>query len=146
MSGDLKFNEAASAHQPLMSLEQMRAVWDASYRWRSALAASVRLILLTATQRQEASAATWSEFDLNKRLWTVPAERMKGKAGYRRAHVVPFGRALADLLEEIPRRNASDYLFTASDGSRPLCWANGQHAQKLLASAGVEGATIHSIR
>lgn len=45
-------------------------------------------MILTATRTSEALNASWREFDLDERLWTIPAERMK--AG--RPHRVPRGR------------------------------------------------------
>ena len=38
-----------------------------------------RFVILTAVRRKEALAATWGEFDLKARVWTVPAARMKVK-------------------------------------------------------------------
>lgn len=47
---------------------------------------ALEFLILTAARSGEVRGAGWSEFDLNAKLWTVPAERMK--AG--REHVVPL--------------------------------------------------------
>ena len=60
----------------------------------------LRLLCLLAVRPSELREAHWSEFDLERRLWTIPAERMKK----RREHLVPLSRqALAALraLREI---------------------------------------------
>lgn len=54
----------------------------------------IELQLLTLVRPSEASGARWEEFDLDAKLWTIPAERMKAK----REHVVPlFPQALQVL-------------------------------------------------
>lgn len=54
------------------------------------------LVVLTAVRSGEARGARWSEFDLQSRTWTIPAERMKGG----KAHVVPLARRALDVLAE----------------------------------------------
>ncbi|WDF72311.1 tyrosine-type recombinase/integrase [Novosphingobium sp. KACC 22771] len=41
--------------------------------------------------------AEWSEFDLEKRVWTIPGHKMK----MRRSHMVPLSRQVIAILEEI---------------------------------------------
>ncbi|MDR3563753.1 MAG: site-specific integrase, partial [Negativicutes bacterium] len=41
--------------------------------------------------------ARWDEFDLDKALWTIPAERMKR----RREHLVPLPRQAVELLRDL---------------------------------------------
>lgn len=55
---------------------------------------ALEFLIFTAARSQEVRLATWEEFDLEGRLWTVPAEHMK----MRRAHSVPLSpEALAVL-------------------------------------------------
>lgn len=51
--------------------------------------------LLTLVRPSEASGARWAEIDLNARLWTIPAQRMKAK----RKHVVPLSHQALEILE-----------------------------------------------
>src|SRR5262249_40454740 len=53
------------------------------------------LLILTATRTSEALNARWTEMDLDARIWTIPAERMK--AG--RAHRVPLAPRMVDILQ-----------------------------------------------
>lgn len=64
---------------------------------RSALA--LRFTILTAARTAETIGAPWAEFDLPRKLWTIPHERMKGG----REHVVPLSAAAVALLEALPR-------------------------------------------
>lgn len=43
----------------------------------------------------EAAGARWSEIDLDAKLWTIPAERMKAK----RENIVPLLPQALDILE-----------------------------------------------
>ncbi|MDC1198887.1 integrase arm-type DNA-binding domain-containing protein [bacterium] len=52
-------------------------------------------LIATATRSGEARGARWDEIDLESRVWTIPAERMK--AG--REHVVPLNELAMHVLE-----------------------------------------------
>lgn len=52
------------------------------------------LLILTAARSQEVRLATWAEFDLENRLWTIPAEHMKRS----KAHMVPLSDAARAVL------------------------------------------------
>jgi len=55
---------------------------------------ALELLILTGVRSQEVRLATWAEFDLNGRLWTIPANHMKrGKA-----HMVPLSDAVLAVL------------------------------------------------
>jgi len=72
---------------------------------------ALEFTILTAARSGEVRKAKWVEIDLEKKLWTVPAERMKAK----REHTVPLSpRALAilDVVSEL--RNQHDFLFPGS--------------------------------
>jgi integrase len=58
---------------------------------------AIKLILLTFVRTSELINATWAEFDLEKREWHIPAERMK----MRTAHFVPLSRQVITLLQDL---------------------------------------------
>lgn len=75
-------------------------------------ARALEFALLTAARSGEVRGATWDEIDLEQKLWTIPAQRMKAK----REHRVPLAKATLDLLLELPKFEGSDFLFTAPRG------------------------------
>lgn len=84
-----------------------------------AAADAVRLLLLTGARRSEVLGATWSEFDLNAKLWIKPAKRTK----QRKEHRVPLSdTAVALLIEMNELKGKSEYLFPSSSGT----WRSGQ--------------------
>lgn len=73
-------------------------------------ARALELAILTAARSGEVRQATWSEIDLKRTLWTVPAERMK--AG--REHVVPLSAAALQLLRSIKRTKGTELVFPSA--------------------------------
>lgn len=58
---------------------------------------ALRLLVLTFVRSGELRGARWEEFDLDNRLWRVPAERMKMGI----EHLVPLADQAIDVLEEL---------------------------------------------
>ncbi len=75
---------------------------------------ALELLILTGVRSQEVRLATWSEFDLESRLWTIPAEHMKRS----KAHIVPLSdEALAVLGKaDALRMSESDVVFPGVAG------------------------------
>ncbi len=70
----------------------------ADLRRRDAMAArSLEFAILTAARTGEVLGARWREMDLNKGVWTAPAERMKAK----REHRVPLSPAALAVLQAV---------------------------------------------
>lgn len=77
-------------------------------RRREGVAArALEFAILTASRSGEVRGATWSEIDLDARLWVLPKGRMK-KA---RAHTVPLSDAAVELLKKLPRVEGCDLVF-----------------------------------
>ena len=76
-------------------------------------ARALEFTILTAARSGEARGATWSEIDLERRLWTVPGARMK--AG--REHAVPLSDAAVALLEALERPHGGGLVFPAIKGA-----------------------------
>ena len=108
--------------------------------------ASARLCLqftvLTAARSGEARGALWSEIDLDKRLWTVPPARMKGRLEHR----VPLSRAaLHVLLRARELHDGSDLVFPSPRRTgHPL---SDMTLTKVLRDNGLAHlATVHGFR
>jgi integrase len=59
--------------------------------------ACLRLMALLFPRPGELRLAEWSEFDLTKAVWTIPAKRMK----MRREHICPLARQAIEILEAL---------------------------------------------
>ena len=56
-----------------------------------------RLLIITGVRTGELRAALWSEFNLDKAIWEIPAQRMKR----RRPHIVPFSIQAITILKTL---------------------------------------------
>jgi integrase len=69
----------------------------------------LQLLALTFVPTGELIKAKWSEFDLDRKMWAVPQERMKRDRG---DHLVPLSRQAVAILEELHDLNAQhEYVF-----------------------------------
>jgi integrase len=74
-----------------------------------------QVLLLSGLRLSEAAHASWSEIEGD--VWTIPAERMKGKNGRARPHVVPITTALRKVFDGTPRGTRGDFIFSCDDGA-----------------------------
>ena len=58
---------------------------------------AIEFLILTAARSGEVRGATWSEFDLEKRAWLIPAERMKSG----RKHRIPLSVRAIEILKKM---------------------------------------------
>jgi integrase len=94
----------------------IRAFWQAADRVSYPFGPMFQLLMLTGARLSEVSDARWSEFDLQGRLWSVPAARYKTGA----VHVVPLTQDVLTLLERLPRFMRGDHLFSTTFGTKPV--------------------------
>ena len=98
--------------------------------------------LNTMTRPAEAATARWADIDFDKRIWTIPAERMKK----RRMHIIPLTEQALALLEAIkPYSGHREHVFPADRNPRTHC--NSQTANMALKRMGFEGRLVsHGMR
>jgi len=116
------------------------AAFMTQLRQRSALAARcLEFTILTAARSGEALGATWSEIDLEARLWTVPRERMK--AG--QEHTVPLSASAIALLQSLQTNESqpADRVFTVGGSHR-----SNMAMAMLLRRMGFGHVTTHGFR
>ncbi len=101
--------------QRVLSDSEIRAIWQATDSLGYPAGPFVRLLLLTGQRLREVAEMTWNEVDLDKALWTIPPERMKGDA----AHEVPLAPVAVELLKSLPHWRG-DFVFSTTDGARPI--------------------------
>ncbi|MET3077460.1 integrase arm-type DNA-binding domain-containing protein [Pantoea leporis] len=79
---------------------------------------ATKIVMLTGVRTQEMRFATWSEVDLEKGLWEIPAERMK----MRRPHTVPLSTQVIQLFKQLkPLTGHYPYIFIGRNNrSKPI--------------------------
>lgn len=142
-----KVNEEARRQQTELTLDHILKIWRATEGWNTLAAPIIRLLILTGARREEISALSWPEVDLEKATITIPATRFKGK----RDHIYCLPRQGVELLTNT-QRWIGPYVFSARSGRSPFRgWR--RMAGKLLTRSGLvdpDGEslawTIHEIR
>lgn len=97
-------------HHPSLPWKRIGEFMAAIKLREGASARAIELAILTACRSGEVRGARWSEIDLERRIWTIPASRMKAK----REHDVPLSSAAIMLLKSIPKNE--DIIFTGKNG------------------------------
>jgi integrase len=98
--------------------DEIRLFWFAANRVGSAFGPLFQLLLLTGARRDELAEAPWSEFDLERRTWLLPAARSKNGND----HICHLSEPTLRLLEALPRFRPGDpgeHLFSTT-GTSPL--------------------------
>lgn len=98
--------------------------------------------LLTLVRPSEASGTRWAEIDLDAKLWTIPAERMKAK----REHIVPLSTQALNVLEVMKPISAQrEHVFPSRNApKKPM---NSQTANAALKRIGYSGKLVaHELR
>jgi integrase len=103
-------------HHRAMLFDEVPA-FVASLREREGIAPrALEFVILTAARSGEVLGAQWDEFDLEARVWTVPAARMKGG----REHRVPLSARVVEMLRGMEQMRFSEYVFPGARRGHPL--------------------------
>jgi integrase len=89
-------------HHPAMSYAELPGfMLELRQRKSSLTSRALEFITLTAVRSNELRGAHRSEFDLDAKVWTIPADRMKNK----RQHRVPLSNRAIEILHQCPGEN-----------------------------------------
>jgi integrase len=99
-------------HRPSLPWERIGAFFCALKQTEGIAARAVEFTILTASRSGEVRGAKWSEIDLKKKVWTIPASRMKAK----QEHEVPLSSSAIDLIQKQERIPGSDVIFPNTKG------------------------------
>ncbi len=88
-----------SKHYPFLTVEELPDFFKAltGYTGSPLVVLAARLLILTGVRTGELRGAFWSEFDLEKAVWEIPAERMKMK----RPHLVPLSTQALEIVQQL---------------------------------------------
>jgi integrase len=126
-------------HLPAMAFDEVPAFVAELRSIGSHTALALELLVLTATRANETLGATWSEFDLEKKVWCIPAARMK--AG--REHRVPLSDRVIEILKEVESVRQTALVFPGLATGRPL---RSNAVLRVLKRMQRDGVTVHGFR
>jgi len=132
-------SKLARGHHAAMPYEEVNA-FIAKLRKREATSAlALELCILTAARSGEILGTRWPEIDLDKKIWTVPADRMK--AG--REHRVPLSPRAVAVLRRLEKVKAGEFVFPGQARNKPL---SNKAMEMILRRMEVQNATVRGFR
>lgn len=102
--------------------------------------------LLSMVRPSEAVSVEWSEIDFDKKLWTIPAEKMKKTRQGAFPHIVPLSSLMLKILEELKPITGDDK-FVFSHYHKPNQSASNELIANALRKIGYKGIQdAHGLR
>lgn len=136
----------AVAHRKALPFDDAPAFMAALREETRVAAIALEFTILTGVRNLESRGARFNEIDRAERVWTIPAERMKGVAGMKRPHRVPLSDAALAVIDKVLIEGlAPDALLFPSPGNGGMLSENA--LQNVLNDMGLKGtATVHGFR
>jgi len=103
-------------HHPAIPVQDMAKFFKSLQQREGTAARALEFLVLTAARSGEVRGAQWSEIDLAKKIWRLPAERMKAK----REHRVPLSTQAIKLLKSLPSKETGGLVFPGSKATAKL--------------------------
>jgi integrase len=134
VAGTGKVSEGGSRER-VLTQDELRQLWQGL--GGDNFSNIVRLLLLTGMRRNEVGKLSWSEIDLAKKQITLPPSRVKNG----REFTLPLSAQAQAILERIPRRNSTEFVF----GERGFN-DGGTAKARLDARVGIADWHLHDLR
>ena len=127
-------------HHKSLTYRQLPVFFDSLWQWDATSAYALQLTILTAAWTTEVKLAKREEFDLNRGVWIVPEDRIKG----REMHRVPLAPFVVGLVDKMMQSHNQQYLFPSTKPDKGL--SNGVMHQFLWRNYSEETFTVHEFR
>lgn len=145
-----KRQKLTRGHHPALPYDQMAGFMEKLRAVSGLSARALEFCILTATRSTETLAARWDEVDLDKRVWTVPAIRMKATEDHR----VPLSLPAVAVLKALRDASAGPFLFPSAPKSRkkrpskkpPTPYLSNMSMTMCLRRIGYADFTTHGFR
>jgi integrase len=136
---------AEKSRDLVLDSDELRLVWLAAGDIGFPFGPIVKLLILTGQRRSEVGGMEWSELDLDRAAWTIPASRSKNK----RQHVLPLSPQAVEIIKHLPRFSGSKFVFspgkTAPSGFSRAKTRLDRHIEKMNGGP-ISPWILHDIR
>ena len=120
---------------------EIKELWKAWEKMGYPFGPLQKLLLLLGQRRGEVAEMQWAEIEPDGRMWIIPASR--NKMG--REHLVPLPDPAVAVLNELPRFDGGNFVFTTTSGRRPVSGFS-KSAVRTIELSGITGWTVHDLR
>jgi integrase len=107
-------------HHPAMPYPELPAFMAKLRKSEHIGSPALAILILTLVRIDEARGATWDEIDWDKKIWTIPARRMKGRREGDDDHSVPLSDPALELLQRLKTVCVNDYVFPGEKSDKPI--------------------------
>ena len=128
------------ARDRVLTDPEVARVWEAA--GDSNFGRIVKLLILLAARRTEVGGMAWSEINLERCTWTIPARRSKNH----RAHTLPLPPLATHIIASTPRVVGRDTLFGDRADNGFTGWARPKAALDARLGGQVEPWHLHDLR
>jgi integrase len=125
-------------HYAAMPYIELGAFLAALRGHQSMAARGLEFLILTAARRGEVLGARWDEIDLGAKVWSIPADRMKGN----RPHRVPLSAPAIVVLNEAAKLRENEWIFPGDKSQR----VSKNLFADVIARLGRDNVTVHGFR
>jgi integrase len=132
-------SKLARGHHAAMPYEEVAAFVGVLRKREATSALALELCILTAARSNEILGMRWPEIDLDKKIWTVPGDRMKAA----REHRVPLSPRATAILRGLEKVKAGEFVFLGQVRNKPL---SSKTMELVLRRMKIEDATVHGFR
>lgn len=126
-------------HHPGMAWQDVPQFYQELQNLEMPAARLLEFIILTASRSGEARGGTWSEINLEEKVWNIPAARMKMK----RPHLVPIQGRMLELLELAKVYKSNELVFPNLRSGKEFSY---NAPMVVLKKLGIENLTVHGFR
>ena len=133
---------AERSRDRVLSDDELRHVWQAADQVGWPFGPLVQLLALTGQRRDEVGRMQWSEIDIEKRLWALPAGRVKNN----QLHQVPLSDAALDVLKGAPQIAGSPFVFTTNGTAPSSAYSKNKRRLDALLPSDLPAWRLHDLR
>ena len=133
---------AERSRDRVLSDDELGPVWQAADQVGWPFGPLVQLLVLTGQRRDEVGRMQWSEIDVEKRLWVLPAERVKNN----QPHQVPLSDAALAVLKGAPQIVGSPFVFTTNGIAPSSAYSKNKRRLDALLPADLPAWRLHDLR
>lgn len=139
MAGMKRKDLSYVARDRVLSVEELRKIWDASKKVGYPFGPIVQLLILSGQRR--------SEIGSMRRRWVTDKQVEIPSDNYKTCvpHIIPLTNSMKDILDNQPVWNGDDFIFSMTNGQSPSS-GYSRIKRKFDKLTGIEGWTFHDIR
>jgi integrase len=126
-------------HHPALPYQQLPEFMTRLREETSIAALALEFCILTAARSGEVLGARWAEIDVEAKVWTIPAQRMKSGREYR----VPLSPRAIAILDQLRQISSGEFVFPSPRGAKSL---SNISMEMLLRRMKADAITVHGFR